>query len=116
MNQTLQDMSQLRADMQAARTLLGRPGKWTQKTYARAVDGEPANPLAGAATCWCLDGALLHVTKADYYRVIAVWNWLGQSCGVDNLVCWNDAPGRSQGEVLALLDRGIEATREPAVA
>jgi len=78
---------------------------WTQGEYKRVVNG---------VECWCILGAmgqaasdykpnglafaaLFHALRADDF-------YLSSS---SNLTEWNDAPGRTQEEVLALIDRAI---------
>jgi hypothetical protein len=59
------------------------------------------------AVCWCLTGALTKVSKRySDYRPAA--DALHQAIK-EPLVSWNDAPGRTQAEVLAKFDEAIAA-------
>jgi len=83
---------------------------WTQGEYKRVVDG---------VECWCLLGAMDQA--APYYKprdlaLAAVFYALGDDdlylSSSSNLTEWNDAPDRTQKDVLDLIDRAIakEAT------
>jgi hypothetical protein len=91
------------ATLAEARKLIAQG--WTQGEFKRVVDG---------VECWCISGAidkaasdykpnglafaaLFHALRADDF-------YLSSST---NLIEWNDTPGRTQEEVLALIDRAI---------
>lgn len=88
--------------------LIGEVG-WTQRANARTPDGTRTLCDANAA-CFCLNGALVAAAKhLDQPHQV--------ECGVEvalhaavadvstSFVAWNDAPGRTRDEVLALLAR-----------
>lgn len=80
------------------RQLLTSPSRWTQGRFvAVAEDG---------GRRWCLSGALQEVGGqiAD-----ATYKHLADTLGVANVCEWNDHPLRTHDEVLAALDRAIEA-------
>lgn len=94
-----------------AADLIEPEGAWTQGAFARTKDGEPIGPLEAPATCWCLYGA---IDKA------------GEDLGVDagwdadralfaslrtNVPKFNDAPERTQAEVVAALRQAAERAR-----
>ena len=83
---------------------------WTQGEYKRVVNG---------VECWCISGAMGQAAPGYKPRDLA-FAALFLSLRVDdfylssstNLIEWNDAPGRTQEDVLDLIDRAIakEAT------
>ena len=83
---------------------------WTQGEYKRVVDG---------VECYCLSGAIHQAAPYDNPRGLE-FAALFLSLRADdfylssssNLTEWNDAPDRTQEDVLALIDRAIakEAT------
>lgn len=88
---------------------------WTQGENARDEDGNPVG--AGAAACWCAYGAIDAATPreglgyAEFYRVrsdamLILRDAIGLP-GTNRIADWNDAPGRTQAEVLAAFDRAI---------
>jgi len=99
-----------------ARALLSQPGAWTQGFYARDSRGASIRASEPSACSWCIQGALFKVLgvvgsipTSDVRRVQTP---LLQHAGVTDtaeLWCWNDQPGRTQDEVLALFDKAIAA-------
>ncbi len=79
---------------------------WTQRAASRDKDGLP--PSAGKpAVCWCTYGALM---TANWKESDTIYNWLEHKFDMKGgLIAWNDTPGRTQAEVLALFDKAIEA-------
>lgn len=106
-------MTTVKEIMQYARNLLAREGGWTQGCLGRDANGnEVLNP--DDAVCFCSIGALALAKqnlKATYDRVAAARNRLKEILEVDYLSAWNDAPGRTQAEVVALFDEGIAQER-----
>jgi hypothetical protein len=96
---------------------------WTQRVYARDARDRAVMYDSPAATCWCLNGALASLAwtgpdpeLVEAYRLVraaAVGD--GAEFPFEKSVKWNDAPGRTQAEVLAAFDRAIAlaATPEP---
>lgn len=80
---------------------------WTQQILARGAAGDPV-PLEEADS-FCAFGALLHakrkLEKADYPEVTEAFSRITNGrfsahAGIDNLIVWNDAPSRTQAEVV----------------
>ena len=95
--------------LREARDLIARG--WTQGTLARDGNGDPVEPTSDAATCWCSLGAAKAVTKQDLSYGLA-WSALLAALPESHrgyISNWNDARGRTQGQVIALFDRAIEA-------
>jgi hypothetical protein len=76
---------------------------WTQHAFAR--NGiEPVPSRSVTATCWCAIGA---ITAANGSSSSSSEVFLERAVGTDDVPAWNDAPGRTQAEVLAAFDRAI---------
>ena len=98
----------------SARVLLSDPQSWTQSVEARGASGRQVHVLGRAARSFCLEGAIRRAAKdndelveAIRFRVLGrARARLGDWCA---LFEWNDDPTRTHAEVLALLDKAIEA-------
>lgn len=89
------------------RERLTPPGAWTQRAYARDAGGRTLLYQHPDATCFCLAGAML--TCAPYWTEttrLRAMTLLDSLCGGD-FVDWNDKAGRTQADVLELLDKAI---------
>ena len=93
---------------------------WTQHADARAGDGAPIDPWAEEAVEWSLLGALVAGFEGLAARSggDAAIRELAQACVLlsclvetDSLERWNDEAGRTQADVLALLDRAAQSAR-----
>jgi hypothetical protein len=89
------------ATLRAMRELLTPEGAWTQGVEARRADGRSVGFNDPIACSWCLAGAKWRVGDLASNRP-----WL--ALGLDSVSAWNDAPGRTQADVLALLDAKIK--------
>lgn len=90
--------------LNAAADLLEKPGGWTQETYGKWDEGNESYSclcLFGALgeTAGWLDDATVSVKALDAVRVVVG----------DNPIEWNDAPGRTQAEVVQALRQAAEA-------
>lgn len=90
---------------------------WVQGRFAQDNRGVLVHSYSSEAVSWCLDGALIAVgatsSYTDYHAAHdLVWGALGEPREPrisNSLTRWNDAEGRTQDEVLAVLDRAIGA-------
>lgn len=95
---------------------------WTQGTAARYDDGSPAECYRdNDAVCWCAIGA---ISRASYEtegeaRVLynaselALIEWsVSAVSGYNSITAWNDAPERTQAEVVAALREAARRERE----
>jgi len=112
--------------LNAAADLLEKPGAWVQGWLAGDEYGRPQRTMVtGAdfcAKCWCVFGAIQKAgwlaarseEKAVGYKGIVSYHRkypeMGMSVAktlglgtVSELMAWNDAPGRTQAEVVAAL-------------
>ena len=91
------------ATLAEARKLIAQG--WTQGKYKRVVNG---------VECWCISGAIDKAAPdyksnglafaALFHALRAYDFYLSAST---NITEWNDTPGRTQEDVLALIDRAI---------
>lgn len=84
-----------------AADLLESEGRWTQGALARTKMGHCIGPEEANSACWCALGAIMHVGKGLNLQpvIIAMRTITGGSAIGD----WNDAPGRTQDEVVQAL-------------
>lgn len=88
---------------------------WTQRAYARDEWRRGVDPLDPEAIAWCLFGAVVAAAEGDGARMAPVLRILrrlvkapdAEAADVTVIVTWNDQPGRTREEVLALLDDAI---------
>lgn len=103
------------AQLEHAHALLRPTGAWCQRAYARDAAGRDLKKGDAAATCWCLSGALaaagVYAYDEAYQRLRTIIRGrIGKGC----LITWNDAVGRTQAEVLSLLNLAIATERARA--
>lgn len=86
---------------------------WCQGAYAKNADGDGVGATDPDATSFCIRGAILAVGPLDYsvrspaYGLLEnVVDRISQS-PCDSLAGYNDAPERTQAEVLAVFDAAI---------
>lgn len=88
----------------AAADLIEKPGAWTQGAFARTLDGGPAIWTDDDAACFCVAGAIERVGgTASRNRAWDFFNDWTVKRGFRHLANWNDAPERTQAEVVAAL-------------
>ena len=116
---------------------------WTQKADARDEDGKAMRVYYEGATCWCLSGAIIAAspdrTLEKHQARYLLWR-AGRVLGYpmdrdlafkreanpkldfdeDRLYRWvledfNDQEGRTQDEVLALLDKALEIANKETI-
>lgn len=95
-----------------AADLIEPEGAWGQDEYAVDLDGRSVGPTSASAVCFCALGALRRAGGFDDDM-----NSAAQALGkvVGDLVCdWNDAPGRTQVEVVEALRQAAKATASEA--
>ena len=94
--------------LRAARALLTPPGAWTRGALARDREGNRVECDSVRAVCWCAGGAISRAT--DRRDNETEWRLLTKVVGFP-VSFWNDAPGRTQADVLAALDAAIELAK-----
>lgn len=103
--------------LKAMRALLARDGGWTQGACARDVAGKEVDELSARAVSFDALGALTRAGRdARPGEGGAAMAQLRDRIGFKTLGDWNDAPGRTQAEVLALVDAAIAGAAQPPMA
>jgi len=105
--------------LERAADLIEPEGAWTQGAFARNAQGKDTglSESRGPATCWCVLGATDHVSGEDD-PVVQADHLLAQVIGGaahNGLGEWNDAPGRTQSEVVAKLREAAALARQSAL-
>lgn len=100
---------------------------WVQRTWAGGSNEEACDPLGEKARCWCLGGAILrmeeqHGVYPDFNRfadlclalirrqcpTVIVGLPTSQAQIPTSIPDWNDMPGRTKRQVLALAREAIK--------
>ena len=76
---------------------------WCQDSYAEDKEGRRTSPLSNFACAWCMMGAL----RPEGIECMAAEPFLRRLVPHHALAQFNDAPGRTQAEVLAVYDKAI---------
>ena len=106
--------------LREARELIAKPGGWTQGVFARTSEGKACPWQASTASCFCALGAVERASAAGNR-----WHTRNQATdilrseGIGNIAesisLWNDAPHRTQADVIAAFDAAItKATKDPS--
>lgn len=109
-----------------ARDILAKPGAWTQNAEARDVHNNQVQVGSTDAVCFCVVGGLWQAATI-IEREAHVYNWgphvkyarvlleeyvcSGQPNKASALVLWNDTVGRTQQDVVNVLDEVIVQQR-----
>ncbi len=90
--------------LRKARDHIAQPGMWRQRgRFAEALAGQPCSAFNAL-------GCITRGARKTVYAERAMFAALGH----EDVIGWEDAPSRTQSEVVALFDRAIElAEREP---
>jgi hypothetical protein len=95
--------------LRAARELLTPEGAWIQGSWAVTADGYGVFPTdSDEAVCWCARGAIEQ--QLSNYCGSDPSKFLSRAIGVQGsgaIADWNDAPERTQAEVLDAFSRAI---------
>lgn len=88
---------------------------WTQGHYALDADGKVTEDSSPTACKFCMAGALFRVTNSQADEVWREARRALKAAIGDTLVSFNDAPKRTQDEVVDAFDRAIAAEEAKAV-
>lgn len=103
------------AVLRAARELIAVPAHWTKGVAAMNADGYEVDALCVDATCFCTVGALNRATRTqeaaaerayDLYKA-ARERLVNKALRGSGLVDFNDHPGTTHEDVLAMFDAAI---------
>jgi hypothetical protein len=78
---------------------------WTQEAFARDAKGRVERCESDKATCFCVAGALMRTMGIVGFERGA--EYVRKAIGRYRIDQWNDAPERTQAEVLAAFDKAI---------
>jgi hypothetical protein len=92
--------------LREARTLIERG--WTQGVSARDCNGNPIDPAEPHAASFCTVGAISRAFDFDYDESCPAHDLMARVVDGAWVDKWNDAPGRTQAEVLAAFDKAIQ--------
>ncbi|MGQ3040584.1 MAG: DUF6197 family protein [Brevundimonas sp.] len=113
-------MADVQEVLNKAADLLEKPGAWTQGAEYRNKAGEDIsdldesdddNPTDLTPVCWCASGAIWRQPISTPEKVAAC-EALASALGADNrfdIPKWNDAPSRTQAEVVEALRTAAKA-------
>jgi hypothetical protein len=94
--------------LERAAEKIGAPGAWYQGDFAQRDDGKCAYGDDPRARCWCALGAIQAAAHHAAFRSSAQAR-LERLVG--NIPDWNDAPERTQPEVVTALRRAATLAR-----
>lgn len=97
--------------LKAAKQLLVDKG-WTQEAFARDTTGDKVRAWAGEARCFCGIGAIRAAVggiQPGEPACYALADAIGAKDCYEDFFEFNDAPGRTVDEVLAVFDKAIAA-------
>jgi len=98
------DYTEVRDVLLAAAALLEKDGGWTQGASARDKSGEPVGVDAPQAVSWDIHGALARVAESITSSAFNVAEEVLRSrLPPGGIPEWNNAPERTQAEVVMLL-------------
>lgn len=94
--------------LKAARAILSKPERWTQKAFARDFAGRVVtSPFEPSAVCFCAVGAIRRAAGRDrpYGDALSI---LAKAKRDDRRIAnYNDAPRRTHKQILNWFDRAI---------
>ena len=97
--------------LRKARALIEEPDHWIKVYGCTDRAGNPVEAYSEAACCFCIWGALSHVTKntfkAHELAALVTGHPYEDKDYYTPWVDWNDAPERTHSEVLAAFDKAI---------
>jgi len=92
-----------------AAELLEKPGAWTQKSAARDKQGRHVLFDEVGAVSFCMIGAISRISNNEYPAYQDAKLALSRVVGRPGIVTFNDAPGRTQSEVVTALRKAAES-------
>ena len=93
-----------------ARALIALEDRWIRGRFACTDRGTSVDATNPKAVCFCMLGALQHVTNSRHKYETAEYDaaeFLMRRTVLATLAWWNDQTGRTHAEVLAAFSRAI---------
>lgn len=89
--------------------LLSKPKGWTQLHAATDSYGSSVCVFSSEASCFCLSGGLEKVVNPPQngFELLVQAQRIIEGITDHLIIWWNDKPGRTQQEVIELLDKAI---------
>jgi len=78
---------------------------WTQMASARRYSGEITAVNSEHACCWCAVGAIVAANYQDDLAISEAFEAVRAEIGGGDITDWNDAPERTQADVVETLRR-----------
>lgn len=105
-------MKTIAQTLREAADLIEPEGAWTQEVFARNLAGQCTglSEFRGRAVCWCMMGATEKVSDDNLRTSLGVDDLLEELIG--DVAAWNDAPERTQAEVVAKLREAAALAEE----
>lgn len=98
--------------LERAADLIEPEGAWTQGAFAVSATGERLNEQAPEAVCWCVAGAISRAAGSFYSGGASAARDHLRAIIQDTLPHWNDAPERTQAEVVSKLREAAAKARQ----
>lgn len=94
--------------LNAAAELIEPEGRWWRGDFAADASGAAVDECSPSAVCWCALGALTRAigglgAEQSWQLYQSARGLLIEHVGEDDISDWNDAPERTQAEVVAAL-------------
>lgn len=83
---------------------------WCQGAHARSSSGVSVRPESSYGESYCLTGAALRVTN-DFEDRLPAYMAIRSVIGGVDITTFNDAYGRTKGQVIAAIDSAIEGCK-----
>jgi hypothetical protein len=93
--------------LNAAADLIEKPGAWTQGCFARDPKGKQTGWRMDNAACFCVSGAISRESGGSWEAWYRFDGYTRQR-GFRHMAEFNDAPGRTQSEVVAALRQAAQ--------
>jgi hypothetical protein len=105
-------MATVAETLEMAASLIEPEGAWTTGAFARDARHHPVPEHEDDAKCFCVAGAIYRVTISAFGASRAL-TFFSDALALDGQVAtWNDAPERTQAEVVAALRAAAAKARE----
>lgn len=102
------DAPSVKSVLLSAADLLEQPGAWTQNMLSATKRGYAIGAMEDNAACWCAMGAIFREARGAGDLTRPAYDALADVIGHGHIPSWNDAPERTQAEVVAALRAAAE--------